>query len=396
MPEPIITFDLTSGRGPKSFDSVADFDSWWSKQIQFWSGFPNLQGQNSDTYSRWQQLHQALLQQLNIVKRPDVQPAMQQTALQEISRLLKECYGPNGLVESESPEGLILSQYLQRDPNLAFGFLASVTSQTNIPQGKPIIFWSGFVLGSLNRVGMLKETQVDLDHLESVEKDWRERMETLSKEMADATSQSQSFLKDIQKNRNSQLEEIQKQNTAAQDEKEQREKEFSEQKTNFEERFEELRERYDRKLAFRAPVSYWTEKAKAHARAAIWWGVVWLVVGGGSVAAILLVIAPFLAPGSKIDYQHGALILLLSGFAIWLMRILTRMFLSSVHQHSDAGQRETMILTYIALEEEGKLTEEHRTMIIEAMFRPVTMGVVKEDETPSHPFGMISKLTGKD
>jgi hypothetical protein len=107
------------------------------------------------------------------------------------------------------------------------------------------------------------------------------------------------------------------------------------------------------------------------------------------------VIRPFLAPDAKIEYQHGALILLLSGFAIWLLRILTRMFLSNVHQSSDASQRKTMVETYLALEEEGKLTEERRTMIIEAMFRPVTTEVVKEDETPSHPFGFVSKLVSK-
>ena len=56
----------------------------------------------------------------------------------------------------------------------------------------------------------------------------------------------------------------------------------------------------------------------------------------------------------------------------------------------------TMIETYLALEEEGKLTEEQRTMIIEAMFRPVTMGVVKEDETPCHPFAFVSKLVSKE
>jgi hypothetical protein len=72
------------------------------------------------------------------------------------------------------------------------------------------------------------------------------------------------------------------------------------------------------------------------------------------------------------------------------------MFLSSVHQHSDARQRKTMVETYIALEAEGKLTDEQRTMITEAMFRPVTTGVVKKDETPSHPFGFISKIIGRD
>jgi hypothetical protein len=203
--------------------------------------------------------------------------------------------------------------------------------------------------------------------------------------MAETNSNSRSF-----------LEEIKTQRDLLDAEKERQAREFSDQHAKFEKDIGDLRDRYDRELAFRAPVTYWTEKAKTHRITAIVWGLVWLLVGCFSVFGIFSVIKPFLAPESKIDYQHGAVLFLLSGFAIWLMQILTRMFLSSVHQHSDAGQRKTMVETYLALEAEGKLTDQQRTMIIEAMFRPVTMGVVKEDETPSHPFGFFSKIIGKD
>jgi hypothetical protein len=50
-------------------------------------------------------------------------------------------------------------------------------------QNRPIAMWSGFLLGSLYRVGMLKEAKVDQDYLTSVEKDWRERLEKLRLEM---------------------------------------------------------------------------------------------------------------------------------------------------------------------------------------------------------------------
>jgi hypothetical protein len=183
---------------------------------------------------------------------------------------------------------------------------------------------------------------------------------------------SRTSLEEIRADRERQLEESKAQHELHRIEKERQETEFSDLAAKLNKDFEDLRERYDRELAFRAPVTYWTAKAQVHKIAAIAWGFVWLVAGVGSVVGILSVIGPFLAPDSKIDYQHGALLFLLAGFAIWLMRILTRMFLSSVQ--SDAAQRKTMVETYLALEAEGKLTDEQRTMIIEAMFRPVTMG----------------------
>jgi Family of unknown function (DUF6161) len=400
MPDspPILSFDLPNGRGKRSFETIDEFEKWLGKENVWWNKLGGgLQGQNNEIYNQWRHFFGGVSENIRIIKAPGAAGQIQKNQAESAVRIaLNQNYSQKQLPESDSPEGLIISDYLQKDPNLAYGFLATITAPNISLQNKPIAMWSGFLLGSLHRVGMLKEAKVDQDYLTSVEKDWRERLERLRLDMAETNDSSRNFLEEIREDHKRQLEENKTQQELQKTEKERQAKEFFDLGAKLKKDFEDLRDRYNRELAFRAPATYWTAKAKVHRKAAIVWGLVWLLVGGASVVGILLVIRPFLAPESKIDYQHGALLLLLSGFAIWLMRILTRMFLSSVHQHSDAAQRKTMVETYLALEAEGKLTGEQRTMIIEAMFRPVTMGVVKEDETPSHPFGLISKIVAKD
>jgi Family of unknown function (DUF6161) len=392
--EPIFGFALPNGRGPKSFYTLEEFETWFIEQQRWWQtlGPQNLP---QEAHQKWTQFEASVRQQLIILKNPNTQAQQRQQANQQIRNNLGH-YNNGSLPEAESPEARIVSSYHQKQPALGYGFLASIaTPMTNL-QGRDPLFWSGFLLGSLHRVGMLKETAVDFDYLSSVERDWRERFEKLHADTTTANGDSQQTLDAIKQRNQTEAEENKDHREAVDAELSQRRQDLEElfQKTSKD--WAEVLDKYNRQLAFRAPVTYWKRKASGHGIAACILAVAWLIAGCLSVYGIFQFIAPYLKPDAKIDYQHGALVLLLSGFAIWLMRILTRLFLSSVHQQSDSAQRKTMVETYLALEAEGKLTEEQRTMIIEAMFRPVTMGVVKEDETPSHPFSALSKIVGRD
>jgi Family of unknown function (DUF6161) len=82
---------------------------------------------------------------------------------------------------------------------------------------------------------------------------------------------------------------------------------------------------------------------------------------------------------------------------LFVLSIFNRMFLSNIHLQSDAAQRATMTEVYVAFEKEGRaMPNLDRAFILEAMFRPVTMGVVKEDATPPHPMeAIIKSLSGE-
>jgi hypothetical protein len=387
--EPILSFNLPQDRGPNNFYTQQEFETWLNQQRQWWQTFVQA-GQSPDVYQRWSNLDSSMRGSLGAISGQNSRPDQKEQALNQIKANLAQ-YANGSIPESDSVEGKIASKYLDQNRQLAFGFLGAITEPTVSPQGRDAMYWSGFLLGSLHRVGMLKETGVDGAHLASVEKEWRESLGKLRDDTSSANQESQSLLGDIRNQSETESAENKKQREAVISSFEKLQKDLTDFCENTKKECNEWQDRFNKDSAFREPIEYWEKKEDEHRRASRAWGAAWLFAGVGSVALILWIVSPYLKPDTKIDYQHGALILLLSGFAIWLMRILTRMFLSNVHQQSDAAQRKTMVQTYLALWAAQKVKDENQAIILEAMFRPVTMGVVKEDETPSHPFS-ITKL----
>jgi Family of unknown function (DUF6161) len=86
------------------------------------------------------------------------------------------------------------------------------------------------------------------------------------------------------------------------------------------------------------------------------------------------------------DAWRVAVLILVGVLGIWAVRLLVRMFLSHTHLATDASERTTMVQTYLSLIEGGNLTsDEDRKLILQALFRPATDGLVKDEGLP-HPF----------
>ena len=66
---------------------------------------------------------------------------------------------------------------------------------------------------------------------------------------------------------------------------------------------------------------------------------------------------------------------------LWIARIVVRLFLSEIHLGMDARERVVMVDSYLALlnKDEGAIDNEHRTIILSALFRPTQDGIVKDD-----------------
>lgn len=71
--------------------------------------------------------------------------------------------------------------------------------------------------------------------------------------------------------------------------------------------------------------------------------------------------------------------------AFWVGRILLRVYLSAHHLATDAEERRTMIMTFLALAKSKsveEVEEEDRQVILTALFRPGSDGIVKDDAAP--------------
>ena len=72
--------------------------------------------------------------------------------------------------------------------------------------------------------------------------------------------------------------------------------------------------------------------------------------------------------------------LLVLSLLIWIARIILKIIFSNLHLKEEAYEKETMIVTYLALiKEGGGLSEADRGLILESIFRPSTNGLIKDE-----------------
>jgi hypothetical protein len=147
---------------------------------------------------------------------------------------------------------------------------------------------------------------------------------------------------------------------------------------------------YEYQMQLRGPVRYWKIRASQHRRSSNWaLGILlpFLVIATGSLYALYDTAAGHLpATGVNIPYaalfKATAFAVLMTTIAFWVGRILLRMYLSGHHLATDAEERRTMIMTFLALAKSKSVEDADRKLILTALFRPGSDGIVKDDAAP--------------
>ncbi|OYU52389.1 MAG: hypothetical protein CFE27_06640 [Alphaproteobacteria bacterium PA1] len=183
------------------------------------------------------------------------------------------------------------------------------------------------------------------------------------------------------------------------------------------EKWDALRSTFETQLAIEAPVKYWKRKARIHLKKydnwkelPVIWGTVGVLLLGFFVYFALYstngLLADFVVfmksydPNFKIHTNEflkytsiivGSSTLFMATLYIWSIRFLVRMMMTEHHLYIDAEARATMAETYLALSKVGVVTETERAVIMNALFKPVTDGIVKEDSMPAmSPAALLS------
>lgn len=159
---------------------------------------------------------------------------------------------------------------------------------------------------------------------------------------------------------------------------------------------------YQEFMKLKAPVDYWTEKAKQHRLSSERYRK--SLIGYGKLLAPLLIVLlgaiAFLSyyiadPAKPIVAQlvFAAIGVLITTVAFWAARIVIRLFMSEHHLAIDAEERATMAMTYLALIERGAADEKDRALILAPLFRATSDGIVKDDAAPEFsPAAIASRL----
>lgn len=167
---------------------------------------------------------------------------------------------------------------------------------------------------------------------------------------------------------------------------------------------------YESELALKSAVSYWTDKAKGHKTNSFIFGIAAGVLMIITLCTIYklgqyivgLDISDAKGIGKRILTDSGALQIWVYAFflvsltiVVWIIRLLVKVFLSNLHLLSDAKERETMIMTYLALErEEQVLKKEDKELILPSIFRTSSHGIIKDDSSPHPIMNIMTKNPG--
>lgn len=149
-----------------------------------------------------------------------------------------------------------------------------------------------------------------------------------------------------------------------------------------------LEQTYREKLSLMAPVEYWKEKARGHKTAEEWargFVIAFFVVALPALIAMFGFSGWYLLNHVTSETPAGLYVVASAGLAttagvlFWIGRLLTKLYLSQHHLRQDADERAVMTTTYLALTAEQAASDSDRTIILNALFRPTSDGIVKEE-----------------
>lgn len=146
---------------------------------------------------------------------------------------------------------------------------------------------------------------------------------------------------------------------------------------------------YKEFMELKAPVDYWRAKANEHKNGCDQMRIIMIIY---FILALFGLVGLFAFTGKFLLDQHivsntvlfvtGGGLATISGLILWIGRLITRLYLSEHHLLRDAEERAVMTTTYLALTAERAAEENDRKIILAALFRTSSDGVVKDDAVP--------------
>jgi hypothetical protein len=394
----LFTLDLQDNGGLFAPTSVAEAMAWMQHEQAFWSWLnSNNRGGNHD-----QGLKQALNQLSHAINSAhqasqykDSNPQQYQNELNGIPSTLQDVFGRQRLPHSSTPLAKRIGEYRSAVGDHAASFFASVfvpPPQGHHFQPQDLVGWRGLTEGLIERFGLSRAPQKGrkLAAEQSFEQ-LRSKAESLvgEKSMAyDALHRDYAALAESARVAG---DENHLQFVEAQAE---RSRDFEKLVSEHQQEMEKIRKTFHEETALRAPATYWDAKRKDHERLSKITGAI--SFGGIAVAAIGLgwLIHDLLRtaqPNAAPEAWRLAMVVLIGLFAVWGVRLVVRMFLSHLHLATDAAERVVMARTYLSLLDGDRLaSNEDRQLILQALFRPASDGIVKDEAVP---FSLAEVLT---
>lgn len=412
-PQAYLSVDFGEQGGQMTWTSHEEATKWVTKLLNDWAWVS--QPSQNVTQRAWDVIHRSLSPAIESLQRSlnyRNQNSQQADAeLRSAQSTLENFIRGNTWLLPHSAQRLFVEELKNNGMPLEAALIVSSWFRVDM-SGVPIQqFVKAMLIWELNERGIKDRMKTESTTLKRLAGD----MQTQLTQYQEA-ERSQSAVFDSM--HNSILEQSSQQQSAFEENQQERDSSWNKQLTDTQAELTLLKATYDKHMALAAPVEYWEIKRKRHSMWSIVSGIAIVVCMclaayglhselqslGKSVTAekILPSLTAHSQPAATSTLQtiaetsaawHLGSFILLATLSFWFIRLLVRIFLSSLHLENDAAERVTMAKTYLALLRNGNLPAgESINTILAALFRPTGDGIVKDEGVPPTALDWFTKL----
>lgn len=150
----------------------------------------------------------------------------------------------------------------------------------------------------------------------------------------------------------------------------------------------DLENLYQNKLRIEKPADYWKQMSEMYAKKGKWWLIAGCILAVLIIAMLICIIifVPNVFDGESHWFdilKNSAIVTVIAGVAIYVLRIFVKMALSSFHLGRDAKEREQLSYYYLSLIEGKAITDRERALIINSLFCRSDTGLLKGESAPT-------------
>ncbi len=379
-PTPFLQVDLGEENGTRVFHSKEEVKRWIEAEKKSWNWLLGLGRQVSNTVQTYFDNVTGYVNAISEEPTPN-----------EVSKLqgrIESAFQGEGLPTTESPTGRFLKELGEREPAVGAGatsfFLPKVTNLEVSDKG----FFEGAQLAVLYERGMYETAESERASLQALRNRWEQ---TLIQQ--DARFRQSADRGDILTNSSDEAE-VARVKTFDR---------FLEEAVGKKDAFlkkgikdlEAIASTYDERLSLQAPVKYWTDKSTYHGRWSKVFAALTVVAAGGVVTGLVYAFNAFLGDAttySPAEFWEIGIVGALAVIGVWSLRILVRVMLSHLHLQADADARAVMVEVFLSLiRSESALADSDRHLILNALFKPISTGIVKDDAVPTSLLDVVTR-----
>lgn len=401
-PESAAIFSLELGANGGTFSplTIEELRGWINKEIGFWNWIGSIQSgpHREAVWQAYQQLANAINQVNEAAQYQGSNPNAFSERIENAKRHLFAAFLTHKLPHSSSRLAKRVETLREAHPMRALAYLYTQLANPNNYQfgASDIDSWSGFIEGLSERT---KITEIPKSTLRSA----TESVDELRAKVEALLSDKHQELNELHQAYEGLTQALATKDTDRSESwrqfMDQAEDKHAKVVADHEERMSEIEAVFREKMALRGPVDYWSRRQSHHERYSRVFGIIsflMITIGGGILAVWAANVLGNVPDNATPKAWQVTSLVVVAVFLTWAIRLIIRLFLSHSHLRTDAAERVVMTQTYLALLEEAKLSEEKdRSLILGALFRPASDGMVKDETIPHPMLDALTRLSGK-